>query len=690
MSRRYESFIHPEASTNTPLTPGPVFGNNFRSAASTTDFDSIFIPIPTGVQVGDLLIATIAAYPNPTTINIPTGWTLLRHDNPGGTSMQLMTIWRRREAADSGSSLLVTTTGGTPELFGSMAAYFGVVAAPQNPINNTSGTVTTLGAGATSFTIASHTASEPGTQLVATYAYNINGKTFTPSTTQVFGPLQERVDQPGGAGFMSGGLADARLRNVDTVTGTTTVTFTPSALAGQQAIGQHITLNVENNNTYRDSTFSTTDAGLSVIIPRPNIMLDDIMLACISVVDPTAIITPPVGWASVRSDIQGLLTQQIFWKRADAADTVAVDFTFSVAVAADITGIVTSYFGCPTVGSPINGSAAAVENSTDITTTIPSITPTQEHTMYVAFYSVQDDGRTWAANLADPAMIEREDANATLVDVSVGLSDERRYFVNATPVRQQTHSAIVGAPPNRDKIGQVVLLNLAPTQFSVFEGDPLEVEDYEGIRIFSYSDVPSGPNGLQILFSDSPDLNSFRVTDFFNTRAGQAFSRLIPVRAQWYRLRYANGPNAQSVFQLQTIITPRNQEDVDNPYIEIYRTYRGTTVVSPSTTTELIRLSDTDKIRAIRIRGFGAHLNELNVPIGGHFPFQIILRVGVQTTAAVGIPIVYTEVSNTSGKPPNWVPVILTPTPGDDITVSVFHAHFASHTFSATIEVLER
>lgn len=673
MSRRYQALVVPESSTQTVLTPGPTAGNSFRGAGSATDFGSIFVPIPAAIQVGDLMVAFVAISPK-RTINVPGGWTLIRQDQgPGGTDMTLYSLWKRRLAGETSTSQLFTWLGGTAEAFGAISAYFGIVAT-GNPIHASSGQQFALGSGVTSFTIPAVTNVLLDTMLVAGYSIDLNGFTYTPPLTP--NTMLERVDQPGGTGFMSGGVADER-RTFAGSTGTRLITFSPASAGGtREACGQLISLVVDTNNTYRDSTLGTVESGLSVVIPRPNIVLDDVMVAFVAS-NPAQASTPPAGWTAVRSDIQGSLRQDVWWRRADAADVLATDFTFTFPAATDGNGVISAYFNVLNPGNPIEAHAGLGSTSSSLSISIPTVSPVTNQTMFIAGYGTSDDavgGFTPPVGLA-----EREDSIPPInIEVSVGLADMRRTYVTPTGPLSATHT---GAVVVRDKIGQSVLLTLGPAASSSFEGDPMDVQDYSGIRLFAFADRDSNPAGLQVLFSDDADLNNLELTDRFTVSGGRAFSRRVPVRAKWARVRYVNGPVSQSEFRLQTLLlSGQGGEDAGVDTDDLVVLTRQTGSGPPSVLAEVFRMSETQKNRTNAVVGFGISLNEIATPIGGDFRYLANLLVG-------GVAVSSFLLS--SGEDGNWFDVNHRVAPGDDVTATVLHQHQVAHNFVVTVESRE-
>ena len=107
-----------------PVTTPPA-GIEFRAAASafTNGATSLTIPVPAGVQQGDVLVAAIGVRGNPT-ITPPAGWTLLVN-TPNGTTMREAAFVHVVGATAEPSSYSWTFSASQPAA-GGMAAYSGV------------------------------------------------------------------------------------------------------------------------------------------------------------------------------------------------------------------------------------------------------------------------------------------------------------------------------------------------------------------------------------------------------------------------------------------------------------------------------------------------------------------------------------------------------------------------------------
>ena len=136
----------------------------FRSAASafTNGATTLSIPVPAGVQQGDVLLASIGVRNNPT-ITPPAGWTLVV-DTPSGTTMHQAAFVHVVGATAEPSSYAWTFSASQPAA-GGMAAYSGVNTA--TPVDVFLGQAN---ASSTSITAPSVSTSGPGDMLIGMFA----------------------------------------------------------------------------------------------------------------------------------------------------------------------------------------------------------------------------------------------------------------------------------------------------------------------------------------------------------------------------------------------------------------------------------------------------------------------------------------------------------------------------------------
>jgi hypothetical protein len=152
-----------------PPTGGPI---TFRGASSgsNTTATTLVLPRPAGVVAGDAMLAAVGARGNPV-ITPPTGWTLVRLDNSGGTIRQALYV---HLAGASEPASYTWTLSVAASAAGGIVAYAGVD--PASPVDVHGGQVNTSSTQATAPTV---TTTGANRLLVALYAIP-NLTTFSP------------------------------------------------------------------------------------------------------------------------------------------------------------------------------------------------------------------------------------------------------------------------------------------------------------------------------------------------------------------------------------------------------------------------------------------------------------------------------------------------------------------------------
>jgi len=163
------------------------------------------------------------------------------------------------------------------------------------------------------------------------------------------------------------------------------------------------------------------------ISSHANTAVDDILIAQIANRGgASVVISPPDGtWTEI---IQGHFNSgfdhALYWKRATAAGVQA--FTFSKAVDDNVVfgGVISSWRGCPTAGSPLDATAATQSHnatSDNVTFTAFDPTNTDSHVIFMAYYG--NDTTTFAAAMSSDTnpdcTIRYDEETATGSDISL-------------------------------------------------------------------------------------------------------------------------------------------------------------------------------------------------------------------------------------------------------------------------------
>ena len=135
------------------------------ASAFTNGATTLSIPVPAGVQQGDVLVAAIGVRGNPT-ITPPAGWTLVVN-TPNGTTMRQAAFVHVVGATAEPSSYTWTFSVSQPAA-GGMAAYSG---ANTTPVTVFAGQANPS---STSITAPSVSTFEPGDMLIGMFATAVN------------------------------------------------------------------------------------------------------------------------------------------------------------------------------------------------------------------------------------------------------------------------------------------------------------------------------------------------------------------------------------------------------------------------------------------------------------------------------------------------------------------------------------
>jgi len=438
----------PPSSTEAALdTPG-----TYRSTATaaTTPITAIVVNKPAGVVTNDVLLAAVSVDQTPT-ITPAAGWTLVRSDANGTTQTQAL-YWH---AAGGSEPATYTFAFGAPvtAAVAGIAAYSGVNT--TTPIDVAAGQAN---AASTSITAPSITTTVANTMVVGVFGLDKNA-TFSPPAG-----MAERWDVD------ALGTADQGSEAADVAKATAGATGAKVATASvaDLSIGQLVALKPAGTIAFRAATSAETIPATSLAIGKPaGTAADDVLLAVVtSRSDPT--ISPPAGWARVRSDVNGTtLTQTVFVRTAGGSEPASYTFTLSKPVTAAVGGLI-AYSGMDPI-SPIDAHGGQA-NASSASVTAPSITTTVADTTVVGLFGTGNDATFTQLS----GMTERFDVlTSGTSQVSAAADDAVQAAAGATGTKVATASKAAA------NIGQLVALRPAGATPNLGRGAQHTSEDWD-------------------------------------------------------------------------------------------------------------------------------------------------------------------------------------------------------------------
>jgi MSHA biogenesis protein MshQ len=176
-------------------TPGNTGSTTATVGSSVNAFVTIaFVPgtpriaVPTGTQIGDLMVASIVVRPSTTVILPPSGWTAETPTVQAATTSSRQRIfWRVADATDAGGGVTYqwaldsSSTGAA----GAIVSYSGVDTLSATPIDVIGGNVTASG---TAHAATAVSTTVPNTMVISTHAF-ASSETWTPPAG-----MTERID----------------------------------------------------------------------------------------------------------------------------------------------------------------------------------------------------------------------------------------------------------------------------------------------------------------------------------------------------------------------------------------------------------------------------------------------------------------------------------------------------------------
>ena len=402
----------------------------FRSATSafTNGATSLTIPVPAGVQQGDVLVAAIGVRGNPT-ITPPAGWTLVVN-TPNGTTMREAVFVHVVGATAEPSSYAWTFSVSQPAA-GGMAAYSGVnTAAPVDAF------LGQANASSGSITAPSVNTSGPGDVLIGVFATAVNTTIAPP------GSMIERAE----AATTSGGKSPkVTLEMSDQLLGTSGATGTRVATAGAAVnIGTTIALRSAgalppSAIEFRSATSAFTNGATSLTIPVPaGVQQGDVLVAAIGVRgNPT--ITPPAGWTLVVNTPNGTTMREAVFVHVVGATAEPSSYAWTFSVSQPAAGGMAAYSGVNTA-APVDAFLGQA-NASSGSITAPSVNTSGPGDVLIGVFATAVN-----TTIAPPgSMIERAEAATTSggksPKVTLEMSDQLLGTSGATGTRVATAGA---------------------------------------------------------------------------------------------------------------------------------------------------------------------------------------------------------------------------------------------------------
>jgi RHS repeat-associated protein/uncharacterized repeat protein (TIGR01451 family) len=353
--------------------------------AATVSVSFVDLPKPTGTTVDDVMLASIVINDSsPTTVIVPTGWTVVRDDSISGSLRQI--IYRKTAGiGDATTTNYRWSLGTTRRMTGGIQTFRGVNA--TTPVVDHNATVDTT---------ADPDVSAPpvnglrGGILVHFAAVNGEGTLAAPVgmdeswETTAYNPSDTRDV-----------LAEASRQPIEADGLTVTRQATTTASGGH--IGAAVSLRPAVPGTpdpgppgvtlvNKTSSTSGNSAVQSLSIARPaGVQAGDLLVAQIVSNDDDPDIAAPIGpsttnpgpWVLLNSSVvTDALRQNVFVRKATSDDVAAASYTFTLTTTTTrrMAGGIAAYHGADTTNLAAIPNAAATDNTSGTTVTAPSVT----------------------------------------------------------------------------------------------------------------------------------------------------------------------------------------------------------------------------------------------------------------------------------------------------------------------------
>ena len=193
---------------------------------------------------------------------------------------------------------------------------------------------------------------------------------------------------------------------------------------------------------FKNANSANAAAASNLTIIKPSsAVAGDFMIAAVSAIPSSAVITPPTGWTLIRTQVQANPNSSVlatYYRVAGASEAASYTWTLSSSHSGAVGGIIT-YSGVDT-SAPIDVSAQA-PTPNDSVHTAPSVTTTQAGDMLITVHEYTTT-RTW---LPPTGMTERVDI-ATVSNTSSGVTLEMNELLLGAAGLTGTKTATASPP----------------------------------------------------------------------------------------------------------------------------------------------------------------------------------------------------------------------------------------------------
>jgi hypothetical protein len=211
---------------------------------------------------------------------------------------------------------------------------------------------------------------------------------------------------------------------------------------------------------FRAAAFAQNAGASSISLTRPaGVVVNDLMLATITMAGTGGTITPPAGWSFVRDPQTSValdhgstaMRQVTFFRVATASEPASYNWGFGAA--RNASGGIAAYIGVDT-GAPFDV-AAGQPNTSSTSITAPSVVTRVENTRIVGFFGIATN-----AAITPPArMAERGEMTSGRVKVAAEIADVNQAAIAGAPAGSGSRTATASSAAAN--VGQLVALRPA-------------------------------------------------------------------------------------------------------------------------------------------------------------------------------------------------------------------------------------
>ncbi len=327
------------------------------------------INLPTGVQAGDTLIASIAIQPSTGLVTPPAGWVFVRQDSQGAATSNTLAIYRKVATGAEPTFYDFSVTNAAFAV-GGIQAFFNVDTV--SPVNVQGGNGT---ASANTHTAPAVTPTVAHTMLVTSHTY-ASSQTWTPP-----GGMTEGFDQASGAAGAAGQSIEGNYQFI-AASGVSTGTRIATAAGATPDAGVASTLALQS--------------------PRPRLTINvpagtttnDVMIASVAVQPSSATVTAPAGWTLVRqvNNNSGSGTSLYIYRRSvSGVEPASYSWNFSNWAAGYAAGGIQTFSGVDT-SNPIDVDSNGTNTGSGLSHTTATVNTTVANTMVVTHHTYKSSG----------------------------------------------------------------------------------------------------------------------------------------------------------------------------------------------------------------------------------------------------------------------------------------------------------